>query len=356
MGLPPQPWTLAADDPPDVVTVTEFKGGWEPERRCVFYGLPDPGHKETRIVRSPALRMRVFHDVVLTPHHIVFSQSDGKLLPLTYGLGHHLDWLIPGTADPTAPQRYNAGHCTQPPVEVQDPVFFAEPVWDEYGHVLLEAVPKLAMLRGAPKGIQVVSSGKSFQPFFRAFDVDGERLRIFRGPLHCRTVYVPDPPVDITGNFHIGARAAFARLAHFMGPVDVATMPRVFLSRSRMKVRRLTNEREIEALFERYGFVVINPELIPVGRQIKLLANAEMVAGLGGSAMHNMVFAPASTKALIVSSERWVVNIDRFIAKADGQYGFVLGEATPNDRPEREWPWTVDLHLVEHAIHEHFGL
>jgi hypothetical protein len=356
-GLPPAPWIVAEDDPADTEVVAEFPGQFEPRRECVFYGSQNPGGIfGNRPPRTASLRLRRFHNVLLAPHHVFLSFADGRLLPVTYALGHFISCLHPGLKDARAPQTYDPWHCTGTATRVDEPVFLAEPGWDGYGHVLLEAAPKLAMLSGAPEGIPVVTSGKIFDPLFAAFGVDRARLASFSGPVYCRTLYVPDPPVDLSGNFHSLARSAYAQICHFVGGGTTARR-RLYWSRSRVEARRLINEGEIEAMFVAYGFTVVNPELLPVDEQIRLIASAEMIAGPGGSAIHSLVFASADCKVLILSSDRWFAEIDQYIAKADGQVGYVVGSAIPVEGVhDRQWSWEIDASNVEHAIRAHFGL
>jgi len=79
-GLPPLPWQVAPEDPPDTEIVAEFEGEWEPKRECVFYGSPDPGGiYERPTPRNSTLRLRRFHDVLLAPHHVLLSYRDGRV-------------------------------------------------------------------------------------------------------------------------------------------------------------------------------------------------------------------------------------------------------------------------------------
>jgi len=356
-GLPPLPWQVAPEDPPDTEIVAEFEGEWEPKRECVFYGPVQPSWLHDRPDPKPSstLRLRRFHDVIVAPHHVILSYRDGRLLPVTFALGTRWSLLKPGFADQVAEQWFNPMRCPGDPLRTDSPCFLAEGGWDHFGHTLLEMMPKLAMRSSAGEAT-VVSSARYLNAFFEALGADPSGLAIFRGPLFCKTLFVPDPPVDLSGNFHSLARRAYADLCHMVG-AGSPNGRRIFLSRAAVPVRPLSNEREVEALFARYGFEIVALETMPLADQIRLIASAEMIAGGGGSAMHALVFADARTRALVLNSDRWLSPIDQFIAQQHRQLAYVLGSSVPQDgKPSREWSWSVDISLVEHAIHEHFGL
>lgn len=356
-GLPGAPWAVAPADPSDTEVVAEFFGEFEPMRGGRYYGSSDFELRYPRVERSPTLRLRRFHNVILLPHHVILSQTDGRLLPVSFALQRHESWLYPGHLNAISPQDYLFEDLTQPTTVVEEPVFLAEAGYGSYGHMLLEAVPKLAMVGAAPAGIRVVTSTHAYQPVFAALGADRDRVTEFRGPLFCSTAYIPDPPVDLTGNFHISARAAYVRLGRLATKSKISPKRRIFFSRSRIAARKMVNEAEIEGIFAARGFDVIHPELLPVPDQIRLAKDAEMIAGPGGSAMHNLVFSPPETKAMIICSSHWFVNIDRYISKTDGQFAYVVGQPLArSDVHSREWNWTVDTALVARAVEEHFGL
>jgi capsular polysaccharide biosynthesis protein len=55
--------------------------------------------------------------------------------------------------------------------------------------------------------------------------------------------------------------------------------------------RNCRNAVEVEALFAANGFKVICPELLDIGAQTGVFSNARIIAGFGGSAMFNVLFA-----------------------------------------------------------------
>ncbi|MEO6394348.1 MAG: glycosyltransferase family 61 protein [Devosia sp.] len=352
------PWRVDGSDPTDTETVAEFSGSFEPRRSGTVYGPLQPEDRFKRSERSTTLRLRAFHDVIVMPHHVILSQATGAVLPVSFGLSPEHFWLRPSPRG-KAFLDYQFANNLRPPKRIVEPVFLADAMFDgAFGHTLIEALPQLGLLSGAPEGTRVVTSASAFQPLFQAMGVEGERLLEFQSPLYCKTVYIPDAPVDISGNLHTLGRAVYARVGQLAGRSSLAPIDRVYLSRSRIAARKLLNELEIEALFRRYGFEIVHPELLSIPDQIQLVKNAHIVAGPAGSGMHHLLFAPPTTKALIFEPEHWFVELDQYISQADEQVGYALGRADPPRQSShpRTWSWSIDTALIEHAIKKHFSL
>jgi capsular polysaccharide biosynthesis protein len=69
--------------------------------------------------------------------------------------------------------------------------------------------------------------------------------------------------------------------------------PKIFISRSdeHTRSRRCRNVEEVEGLFAANGFEILYPERLDLGVQAGIFANAEVIAGFGGSGLFNMMFS-----------------------------------------------------------------
>ncbi len=72
----------------------------------------------------------------------------------------------------------------------------------------------------------------------------------------------------------------------------------LYISRELANWRRLTNEKEVEALLSSYGFEKCLPETMTIAEQVKLFAEAKAVVSVKGAAMTNLIFCPAGTQVL----------------------------------------------------------
>jgi capsular polysaccharide biosynthesis protein len=80
---------------------------------------------------------------------------------------------------------------------------------------------------------------------------------------------------------------------------DVSLPDRVYLSRSGVPIRTLTNEAVVERIFAGFGFAAVHPERLSVDQQIALVSNALLVAGPSGSALFNLAFQGRLRSAFI---------------------------------------------------------
>jgi hypothetical protein len=94
---------------------------------------------------------------------------------------------------------------------------------------------------------------------------------------------------------------------------------RVFVSRGEQFWRRsCRNVRDVEELFRAHDFEIIYPEDLDTGTQVGIFANAQVVAGFGGSALFNIMFA-TKLRTLIV------LNHEAYIARNEHLYTSLLG-------------------------------
>lgn len=322
--------------------------------RAVVYGdLAPASFRDLPLeVEAPEPRVSVADDVVLVPGHLFIDRRSGTVLPQSRdAVGDH-DGINGLSARPPPLLRL--------PEQVAGEVFVLDCHYaTAYGHILLEALPGLMLLDRVPAGIQIATSippSPSFDTLVRGLGIDPSRVRHYRDLLFCRRAYLPERLVRLRKSVHPLAQEAFSRLRRLGSAVEIDRPARIFVSRSHINRRRLVNEVQIEAIFERHGFHIIHPESLPIEQQIALFDGAEMIAGLGGSAMHSTVFTPPETKVLMISSLGWFVSTDVLISQRDGQLGYVFGEPAGDAADAGDRPWRVDPAVVEAAIAAHFGL
>ena len=128
------------------------------------------------------------------------------------------------------------------------------------------------------------------------------------------------------------------------------TADKLYISRRRVKKRRMENEEECEALFVRHGFTVVHPQELPLAEQIMLFANATHIAGPVGSAVHNVVFShrPEKLKTLFFGPADYTSF--KAIAVLEQAYGrranFVFGKSRTKERRS----WQLPMKELETAL------
>jgi len=346
LRLRPPPWRAAAAATAASATIRV------PIVRPVLYGnvVPEDFDRQRGEATVPDPGVAIADDVVLVPGHVFVDRSSGLVLPQSRNMTSSEGALTGRDARPPRPFSL--------PMQA-DELFVIDSHFTGYGHFLLEVIPKLMLLDRAPAGIEIATSvpqSATFDAMVGSLGVAPFRIRHFHVPVFCRRAFLPDRLVHLDQSIHPLAREAFERIRALGNSSATPRAERVFISRSRFRRRRLTNESQIEALFERHGFRIVHPELLPIDEQIAVFSTATMIAGLGGSAMHNTVFTDPDAKVLIISARQWFVRTDVLISQRDGQLAYVFGEPDGASPDIGDADWRVDPAAVEAAIAGHFGL
>jgi capsular polysaccharide biosynthesis protein len=141
-------------------------------------------------------------------------------------------------------------------------------------------------------------------------------------------------------------------------PVNTAGKPsRLFVTRgSGPNTRRLVEGPAVEAMLAERGFVTIDPGAIPVQEQIDHFAAADVIVGIHGAAMTNLVFAKPGVRILELFAPRYIHPCYWAMSQniPDSRYRYLLGRGRP-PRPGRPMQGVMnDVHLgpaeVERAL------
>lgn len=360
LGIPLQPWRMQPGFPAGTVTVaTTEPPAPSSIQRPIFYGpsqLPLIAGKPIDRMHVLPRRLYRVHDALILPGHIALDQATGKVIPHPILAGESLphNGL---RAWPDGRLSLHSGLPRGTAVTLDEPVFVADTSHQIYGHILLEVLPRLLLLAQCPPETRVLTSLPMHPPYpamFAAMGVDPSRVLALAGPAFCRTAYLADNFVDLRNFVAPQAWEAFARLAALGHASSIPVAERLYVSRRGIARRPLTNEAEVEALFARHGFTIIRPEALSLEDQVRLFTHARVIAGPGGSAMHNMVFAAPDARVLILAVNGLVLPIDALLTREQGTLGYVLG--TSRD-PARLYhaAWTIDVARVEQAIGQHLA-
>lgn len=358
--FPAQPWRLADDFPAGTLVLATI----EPPPATTVVQAVFHGSVQRPLIRGrPFERMHVLPrslrqvpDVLVMPGLVVVDATSGRVVPYPMMAGethpHNRLRVWPdGKLSFTDPLRRQAA------VSFDQPVFLADTSHQIYGHFLLEVLPRLLLLDHCPSDTLVLTGVKMQPPYpemFAAMGVDPARVVSLETPAWCRSAYLADNLVDLRNFVAPQAWDAFARLARVGERSTVATVERLYVSRRGIRRRALTNEAEVEALFARRGFTIVCPESLGFADQVRLFSHARIIAGPGGSAMHNMVFSRPDTRVLILAIDGLVLPIDTLLTREPGMLTYVLGTSTDSTRLYLA-PWSIDLDEVEAALDRIIG-
>jgi capsular polysaccharide biosynthesis protein len=94
---------------------------------------------------------------------------------------------------------------------------------------------------------------------------------------------------------------------------------KIFVSRRPGLQNRLCrNARNVEEVFERYGFTIVYPEELTIPQQATLFAGAAVIAGFAGSGLFSLLYAGKVTDVIVLSQEAYT-------ARYEHLYTMVLG-------------------------------
>jgi capsular polysaccharide biosynthesis protein len=197
-------------------------------------------------------------------------------------------------------------------VVLLDPALLAAgPGYAMWGHWLLDILPRLAVARaalGAAEFAGCVLPVPQDTPDWaggligEVFGLGPERLMRYdphREAILCRRAIVPTY-AHRDYFLHPFLRDFYRGLAAGAGateglPRRVLVSRRAFAAAHPQASHLLAQQDAFEQAAIRHGFAAMTPENMPLARQIALFAQAEAVAGVCGSGMHNALFCPPGT-------------------------------------------------------------
>lgn len=137
---------------------------------------------------------------------------------------------------------------------------------------------------------------------------------------------------------HPGLTEVWDRLAKALIDPAVPVYERIFVSRSGQWSRRTCrNKASVEKFFRSHGFTVVYPEDLDLSEQASIFAGATIIAGFGGSAMFNTMFAQKMAAAIVLSHEAYTARNEHLFTSLLG--GDVHYFWSPPDirHPEKGW-------------------
>ncbi len=199
---------------------------------------------------------------------------------------------------------------------IEAPHLYGGPFFDHFGHFLLESLARAWAVEEVGALPMVWVSGGPPRPYqaevLAMLGLTGGQV-FPESPVRFRRLVVPMGGFRIQGQFH-------PRHARFLARHETAARGggRVWLSRAGIAPERQSGgEAALQAALAARGWRVVAPETLSLTAQLDLLAGAEVVAGLEGSAFHAAVLLARPAAPLIVLRRSVSANY-RAIAAARG--------------------------------------
>ncbi len=313
-------------------------------------------------MQFPEKKLDIYADCYVYPRHVIMNK-DGKVLSASFMRNrkhHHGGIKHIGNDLYTLPN----SSFTAPVREINEPIYHADTDHPEvFGHVLLEAIPALwAKDLIGERNIKIATSvkmNKSYASMFQALDIKDKDICYLDSPVKSDKTFVSSKIIQRRKYIDPISHNLFERVKNrLIIESRIFSPERVYISRSKVPGRELVNELEVEELFRSKGFAIIHPQELSIYDQINIFSSAKLIAGVGGSAMHNTLFSASDAKVLIVCSRGWLVVADSLICQNEGQLGYIFGSPLVDlEKTHRtQGQWSVNIEEVKDAIKQHFDL
>lgn len=187
----------------------------------------------------------------------------------------------------------------EPLAERDERVIFAGYNFSHFGHFLIESLARLWYLDEAPEDYTRIAWARidrkngaqeilPWQAEILALLRVNNPVEVIDQPTKFQKVVVPRPAAEFPGGFE-------PKMARFFERSGVAYAPlpgrKIWLSRSKLEAKGKTRNIEaVEIKLETAGWVIMHPQDLPIGEQVRRLSEAERVAGEEGSAFHLLLF------------------------------------------------------------------
>jgi hypothetical protein len=195
-----------------------------------------------------------------------------------------------------------------------------------YAHWLLDALPRLALLKHFPADTGILVPPHLFKSQAESLQLLGVWERCRKTPeqhLLVEDFYFSSPPSMIV--CYSPYAVEFLRSTILPRAADAAPTPRRFFVRRTSEGRNIVNEREVLAFFERIGWTVIDTAALSFVEQINWFAGAEAVCAIHGSGAANMVWCSPGCKFLELFPADYLAGDQEWIAQCvNADYHFMI--------------------------------
>jgi capsular polysaccharide biosynthesis protein len=177
-----------------------------------------------------------------------------------------------------------------------------------YGHWLADALPRLRLLPGSPaQGLPVLAQGSNLglaQMTQHLLPPTVPALSAWpRTPLRLDALWFP-ASCNCGPLHHCQQGLEWVRQAAWQAHPTHGSGRRLFVSRDDSSTRQLLNDAdEIWPLFAAQGFERIRCGGLSFEQQVRLFAQASVVAGIAGAALANLIFCRPDTQVLMLTPD-----------------------------------------------------
>jgi len=226
-----------------------------------------------------------------------------------------------------------------------------------YGHWLSDAIPRLFLVRDRLADYKLLLPSNYTQNFYRDSLLpfgyaDGRSIHYEQSP-RCRVdrlAFSPHAgPSFCNVKDEILQEIRLLYYSYFGIPTAAPTR-RIYVSRAKVSRRFVKNEDEVLRVLSKNGFEVVHPQEYSFLEQLKLAAEAEIMIGLTGSGLNNMMFMQPGSKVLEFKMKGDYHNLHYFgfASGLELSYYYQICETIGKDRVDADF--VVDIPVLEGTL------
>lgn len=256
---------------------------------------------------------------------------------------------------------------------VEKCILFNHRASDNYFHWLLEVVPSWEMIQSTEdyKDLPVMVNAHMPEQHFQILQkLIGPERQVIRAKTaahyHINRAVIPSninqmifdplPTVSLcNGDLWFKTSTINFLRKHFAEQVKPSNGRKILLTRksSVLKKRKMLNEKQVEQVFIKFNFELIDCGTLAFDEQVALFQSASIIAGASGASLSNLVFANQACKVLLMCSKGSSANVVyESLASAAGinEVITIMGQTSEGSKQNLQADYTLDCDELERIL------
>ncbi len=126
---------------------------------------------------------------------------------------------------------------------------------------------------------------------------------------------------------------------------------KIFFTRPKNSNRNIINHNEVEAVFKEFGFEIVLPDSLSIQKQIELMQECKILAGMHGSSLANSIFLNKHATLFELFSEYYHDNHPHFIALAkECKYFYMIGKTPDTSMHPQQENTYIEPNILRKAL------